>query len=315
MTDTKQETKLPDGMTDDAWMNEWEKVVGKPEPDDEPEKSVVKSDTLSVDGAENVLQVEPDESPAGEPDQTAVESAMTELRRAGLSPDAFKGKSEGALLVAMGEALNTVRRDQDRRIQELKAAQGSPTDSSKSDQGEIDTVPASGDASAKQAPSGPTVDLQALSSVLLDDGLSEEAAQSVVSVIESLAKQNAALEARLNADVQARQLAPLEQAITEETAGIEALSNPEKLDSFLTMAKAKAEFDGIELGKDPVEAARRIIRNALGTEGRPAQATKVRTSKPATAKGKATPDKPRNRDERFDELSTEFFRANFPEHL
>ena len=238
---------------------------------------------------------------------------MDEIKRAGLEPNAFKGKSEGELL-ALGVELNTRRRQRDREWQE---AQGQSSDAKATGQASRDTSPESTKAKATpEAKPAPLLDLETALTPVFED-LSEEAAQSLKSFLGSLVSQNAALTARLDQEEQARQLAPIEKALDEAVAGQVDLSNPEARAKFEAFAKAKAELDGVSpnAGESAADYIRRVVQNALPANGERAQATKVRTTTPAVAKTKGTPDNPRNRDERFDEMSKDFFRENFPEHL
>lgn len=275
------ETTIP---TADPFAAEWEAQGLSPAPAAEPAKSVVKSDSLPVDAPAKVVQGGSEE-PRATFDPGKLADAMDEISRARLEPDAFKGKSESEL-IALGVELNTRRRQRDREWQE---AQGHSKDDGAKGQTPGDTAQAP-DSSAKETPSLDPAKLDEILNPFVEE-FGEEAAP-VVTLLKSLAQQNAALEARLNADVQARQLAPLEQAIKEETAGNEALSNPEKLDKFLVMARAKAEFDGIDLGTDQIEAARRVIRNALpASQGAPAPLQRVNTVAPAGTRSAPTSKK------------------------
>lgn len=311
MTDIQQETEKPKGMSDDAFMAEWAKIPGA-EVAAEPQKSVAKSDTSPGHGIPDALQGGSEETPAT-PDPVKLADAMDEIKRAGLEPNAFKGKSEGELL-ALGVELNTRRRQRDREWQE---AQGQSSDAKATGQASRDTSPESTKAKATpEAKSAPLLDLETALTPVFED-LSEEAAQSLKSFLGSLVSQNAALTARLDQEEQARQLAPIEKALDEAVAGQVDLSNPEARAKFEAFAKAKAELDGLSpnAGESAADYIRRVVQNALPANGERAQATKVRTTTPAVAKTKGTPDNPRNRDERFDEMSKDFFRENFPEHL
>ena len=276
--------------------------------DEEPE-SVAKSDTSAGQPEAEGLQGEAEETPAAF-DPVAYADAIDEIKRAGLEPAAFKGKSEGEV-IAIGVELNTRRRQRDR---EWNSSQGQSKDNGQDGQD-------SGDAAQVEKPLAEAIPV--LDPAKLDETLTPfveefgEEAAPVADLLKTLAKQNAALQSRLAQDEQARQLAPLEQVIQEELSGSD-LSNPDARDKFLAFAKAKAVMDGVDVeqGETPADYMRRVIRHAKG-DAKPEreQATKVRTGKPAAATSGDTPSTPKTRDERLQDITDNFFRENFPEHL
>jgi hypothetical protein len=321
MTDTQEttETAEPKGMSDDAFMAQWSEMYPDPEA---PQESVAKSDTSSGHAAPDALQGGSEETPAPL-DPVKLADAMDEIKRAGLEPNAFKGKSEGEL-IALGVELNTRRRQRDREWQE---AQGQSSETKATGEHSSATGPAETKAKATpESKAAPLIDLEKELTPVFED-LSEEAAQSLKSVLGSIVSQNAALQARLDQEDQARQLAPIVKAADTALAGLglapEVLSNPDKRESLLGLASQIRQqnpeaFDGMSIEESVTKAVHMAAQAVYGVTPKQtgqAQATKVRTGTPATARGKAAPDKPRNRDERFDELSTQFFRENFPEHL
>lgn len=299
--------KVPEGFADTL------SKVASAEPDtEEPDipESVGKSDTSTGSEPEGGVQGGADEPPSGEPAQEAIEASMSELRRHGLTPDAFKGKSEGALIVAMGEALMTARREQDRRLQELREAQGDSTPPADPDQGDEAENRDSGRAQATPPETRPSVDLEAVSSVLADE-MDEEAAQPILAAFTALAEQNAQLVQRFEAQEQERQAAPVNRAIDEELAGDESLSNPDKREAFLAMAQAKASLDGLEVkpGETPDAFARRVIRNALpkSEEEAPPSKRRVTEKAPEVGRGRVPARKPRTLREVIQEAGDKAF--------
>lgn len=261
-------------FSDSSWGEFWNSV--KPEGGAEApaeSETVAKSDTSAGQADSDALQGGSEETPAAF-DPVKLANAMDEIRRAGLEPSAFKGKSEGELL-ALGVELETRRRQRDR---EWQAAQGQSSESVASGQqqgGEART----GDATATAATEAQSPDLDAALTPFVEEF--GEAADPVVTLLKALHADNAALKSQLQAEARARQLAPLEKVIEEELAGNEVLSNPDKRDAFLKMAQAKAELDGLS-DTDPVELMRKAIRNALPSEAASAQTAKVKTPPPAS---------------------------------
>lgn len=325
MTDQEPETvepEAPTGMSDEAFEAEWERLgIGK-EPADEPalnveggpepaieSETVGKSDSSAGQAGAEGLQGGSEEPPVAF-DPVAYADAIDEIRRAGLEPDAFKGKSEGEV-IALGSELNTRRRQRDR---EWQSSQGQSKDEGQNGQD-------SGDAAQTEQPAAqaaPVLEPDELDATLTPfvEEFGEEAAP-VADLLRKLAQQNAALQSRLSQDEQARQLAPIEQAINEELSGSD-LSHPDARDKFLNYAKAKADLDGIEAapGESQADFIRKVIRNANGGEGaRREQATKVRTGKPATSTSGNTPSAPKTREEKLQGITDDFFREHYPEHL
>lgn len=322
-TETPAETATEtEGMSEEAFAAEWARLgLGdKPAADEPPpppppnaggvdQKGVAKSDTSPGQPELESLQVEAEETPTSF-DPVAYADAIDEIQRAGLKPSAFKGKSEGEV-ISFGIELNTRRRQRDR---EWTASQGHSKDDGQSGQDSSD---------AAQAKQPPAEAASALDPATLDATLTPfveefgEEAAPVAELLRTLATQNAALQSRLAQDEQARQLAPIEQAIQEELSGSD-LSNPDARDKFLKYAEAKAELDGVEVeqGESPADFMRRVIRHAKGDEeSTRKRATKVRTGKPATATPGNTPSTPKTREERLQDITDDFFRENFPEHL
>jgi len=323
MSMTDQETSpeveaQPQGMSEEAFEAEWKRlgidsdpvaVEAPPVLEPEEPESVAKSDTLTGQPEPEGLQGETEEPPASF-DPVAYADAIDEIKRAGLEPAAFKGKSEGEV-IAFGVELNTRRRQRDR---DWTSSQGQSKDESQDGQDSRDA------AQAEQPPAEapPALDPAKLEEALTPfvEQFGEEAAP-VADLLKTLATQNAALQSRLDQDAQARQLAPIEQVIQEELSGSD-LSNPDARDKFLAFAKAKAVMDGVDVeqGETPADYMRRVIRHAKG-DAKPEreQATKVRTGKPAAAPSGNTPSTPKTRDERLQDITDDFFRENFPEHL
>jgi hypothetical protein len=253
-------------------------------------KSVAKSDTSPGHGIPDALQGGSEETPAT-PDPVKLADAMDEIKRAGLEPNAFKGKSEGELL-ALGVELNTRRRQRDREWQD---AQGQSSDAKATGQASRDTSPESTKAKATpEAKSAPLLDLETALTPVFED-LSEEAAQSLKSFLGSLVSQNAALTARLDQEEQARQLAPIEKALDEAVAGQVDLSNPEARAKFEAFAKAKAELDGLSpnAGESAADYIRRVVQNALPANGEQAQyKRRVTETGPEAGRGRVPARKP-----------------------
>lgn len=253
-------------------------------------KSVAKSDTSPGHGIPDALQGGSEETPAT-PDPVKLADAMDEIKRAGLEPNAFKGKSEGELL-ALGVELNTRRRQRDREWQD---AQGQSSDAKATGQASRDTSPESTKAKATpEAKSAPLLDLETALTPVFED-LSEEAAQSLKSFLGSLVSQNAALTARLDQEEQARQLAPIEKAVDEAVAGQVDLSNPEARAKFEAFAKAKAELDGLSpnAGESAADYIRRVVQNALPANGEQAQyKRRVTETGPEAGRGRVPARKP-----------------------
>lgn len=271
-----------EGMDDDAFAALYAQTITEPVSpqdmgnleveEDEPE-SVAKSDTLPGQGEPDGLEQGSEEPPAAF-DPVKLADAIDEIRRAGLEPNAFKGKSEGEL-IALGVELNTRRRQRDREYQE---AQGHSKEAGTD--GHTSKDAAKPDAPLAPEPNG--LDPAKLDEMLTPfvEAYGEEAAP-VVDLLKSVVAQNAQMAARLEADAQARQLAPIEQAVNEELAGKDDLSNPDAREEFLRKAELKAELDGMEArpGETQADFIRRVVRNALPEGAKPAQPAAVKRGK------------------------------------
>lgn len=252
----------------------------------EAQESVGKSDTSAGSAPEGAVKGISEETPAVS--DRDLELIQSEFKRAGLEPDALKGKSGRELELAVANAINTVVRAKDRGFEEWRAkqAQGDSSDSAGVEGVESEAGSEQPEALAAQREAqGTPVDLEALTSTLTDE-MGEEAAP-VIAAFKGLAEQNARLAQRLDAQEQERQAAPVSRAIDAALAGNEVLSNPQKREAFLQAAKAKADLDGIEVqpGESPEAFVQRVIDNAkpLLDADAPA-AAKTRTVSPPSSK-------------------------------
>jgi len=249
----------------------------------EEAKSVAKSDTSPGQAEPESLQEGAEETPAPF-DPVKLADALDEIKRAGLKPEAFKGKSEGEL-IALGVELNTRRRQRDREWQE---AQGQSSETKATGEQPSATSPAETTAKATpESQAAPLLDLDKTLTPVFED-LSEEAAQSLKSVLGSIMSQNAALQARLDQEDQARQLAPIVKAADTALAGLglapEVLSNPDKRESLLGLASQIRQqnpeaFDGMSIEESVTKAVHMAAQAVYGVT--------------AKHEGQAQPKKPR----------------------
>jgi len=256
-------------------------------------ETVAESDSSAGSAPEGGVQETSEETPTVS--DRDLELIQSEFKRAGLEPDALKGKSGRELELAVANAINTVVRAKDRGFEEWrsKQAQGDSSDSAGVEGAESETGSGQPEAlAAQRGTQGTPVDLEALTSTLMDE-MGEEAAP-VIAAFKGLAEQNAQLAQRLDAQEQERQAAPVNRAIDEALAGNEVLSNPQKREAFLQAAKAKADLDGIaaEPGESPESFVRRVLDNAKPLLGESAPAAvKTRTVSPPSSRSQPSSNK------------------------
>lgn len=226
MNDTEPETTHE--AIESGFDRAWDTMHGEePAP---KEESVVKSDTSppeALDAAPAEAQSEPTVEPPGAADPKELAKALDDIRRSGLKDADLSGKSEEYIL-ELGRECDTLKRQRDRerterQNQEREAVGQSPSDAASDEpSGEADTPPQG----ATDTPATPEVDFTPLV-----EEFGEEAARPVIDALESMKRENAALQAKFDAQEQERQLAPVLEQANEALDGMVGnhpdLSKPE----------------------------------------------------------------------------------------
>ena len=298
-------SEIENGEAQEPEMSAFDRIALEVVPDEAPEggEEPSTSEQLPVDEAASIPHDEPTDSPS--PSGVAdLARAYNEVNRAGVSKDILAGKSEDEIL-ALGESFREARADREREYQESlnrsaeSSAEAGETEGAKS--------PAKGEA---------TPDALAAASTALIEEYGEEAARPHIALLEqqaeaiaAQAKANEALTARLDAEAQARQLAPFTEKIdsvwSEMSESRSALSEPgvrERVEALAQQIHAADEAS--YQGKEPIEWMPEVLKRAadtlFGAEPGTARSPRSRASAQPTSPASRTGNRKPTRAELWD---------------
>ena len=291
-------------------MDEFDRIALEVIPDSAPEEAESGGETpgepptleekpLAEAGQEAHSKPTDSPSPSGVAD---LARAYNEVNRAGVNKEILAGKTEDEIL-ALGESLGKARADREREYQEsLNRSAESSAEAGEPDGAES---PARDEA---------TPDALAAASTALIEEYGEEAARPHIALLEqqaeaiaAQAKANKALEARLDAEAQARQLAPLNEKVeavwSEMGASRPALSEPgvrERVEALAQQIHA-ADEDTYK-GMEPLEWMPEVLQRASDTLFGATPAAARRPSSRASAQPTAPAARSRNRPRTEEEI-------------
>jgi len=303
-------TDTPNDVAPEPEMSDFDRLALEVIPDDSPEsggESPGKSPTLaekplaeSKPAAHSSTTDSP--SPSGVAD---LARAYNEVNRAGVKKDLLANRTEDEIL-ALGESLGKARADREREYQESLNRSADP--SAEAGETEGAESPARDEA---------TPDHLAAASTALIEEYGEEAAQPHITILEEQAKAIAALQAQVQGEAQARQLAPLTEKIesvwSEMSASRSALSEPGVRDRVEALAQQIHAADEASYeGQDPTEWMPDVLKRAAdtlyGAEPGPARSPRSRAMAQPTAPAARTRNRPPTDEEIWDDALRECVR-------